>query len=136
MAKKPQTKGKTTPMTTETTGGKQSLETRLENARKLVAKYEAMLNAEKQINNVQVGDAGVTFKFGRSDKSRNEVGTVVGLSDTPQGRIVAIQTGEGIDVAIRKVRAADIISNPAADERNSAESGEEASADADPLAAE
>lgn len=134
MAKKPQQpKGTNTTVTTETNGGKQSLETRLANARALVAKYEAMLNSQAQINNVQVGDE-VTYKFGRSDKSRTESGTVTAVGDTPQGRVVAIQTGEGLDIVLRKVRAADILSNPSADARN-AEPANDA-ADADPLAAE
>lgn len=137
---KPTTKGKknnmeNTPATEATTGGKQSLEQRIAATEKLLAKYRAQLNAEKQINNVQVGDANVTFKFGRSEKSREETGTVIGIADTAQGKVVAIQVGEGIDIAIRKVRAADIISNPAADARN-AEGGEAPATDADPLAAE
>lgn len=125
-----------TDNTTPATGGKQSLEQRIIATRALLAKYEARLNAEKQINNVQVGDEGVTFKFGRSDKAREETGKVVAVADSSQGKVVSVLVGEGVDMAIRKVRAADIISNPSADERNAAEGGEEAATDADPLAAE
>jgi hypothetical protein len=130
------TKGNKKNMTTEApaAGGKLTLDQKIENTEKLLAKYKALRNSLAQINNVQVGDAGVTFKFGRSDKARTEVGTVIGIADSPQGKLVAIQTGEGIDVAVRKVRAADILSNPAADARN-AEGGEAAEA-GDPLAAE
>jgi hypothetical protein len=141
MAKKPQSKGNKTNMTTEantenTAGGKLTLEQKIANTEALLAKYRALQNSLKQINNVQVGDE-VTFKFGRAEKARDEKGSVIGIADTAQGKVVAIQVGEGIDVAVRKVRAADIVSNPAADARNAeAGEGETASADADPLAAE
>lgn len=138
MANKPKTKGKTT-MTDTTTAAvatKQSLEERLANAEKLVEKYKAQINAEKQINNVQVDDEGVTFKFGRAEKARELSGKIVAVADTDNGKVVSILCGEGVDIEIKKVRAADIISNPSADARNgeAAEGGD--AADADPLAAE
>lgn len=128
------TKGKKNMDNTENTGGKLSLEQRLENARKLVAKYEQQINALRQINNVEVGD-DVDFKFGRSEKARTLTGTVIAVADTDQGRMVAIQTGEGLDVETKKVRAADIITNRTADERGGDEAPAADNGDEDPLAA-
>ena len=97
---------------------KRSLEQRLADTLALAEKYRAEINSLRQINNVQVGDT-VTFKFGRAEKARNIAGTVIATGDTPQGKVAAISTGEGLDIKTVKVRAADIVSNPSADARNS-----------------
>jgi hypothetical protein len=116
-----------------------SLQERLEAARALVAKYEAQINSEAQINNVQVGD-DVSFTFGRADRARILTGVVSAVADTDTGRMAAVTVGSGLDVEIKKIRAADITENRTAATRIAPEAAAEAvSADAaggDPLNAE
>jgi len=128
-------KGTNKTMTTEaTTKTPMTLDEKIAMYENLVAKLKARRNSLAQINNVQVGDQGVTFNFGRGEKARVETGNVIAVGDSAQGKLVVIQTGEGLEIAQRKVRAADIISNPSADARN-AEGGEAAADAGDPLAA-
>lgn len=130
---KASTKGKQKTMTATTPEtGKRSLAQKIEATRALLAKYLALENSLAQINNVEVGD-DVTFKFGRAEKARNISGKIIAIGDTEQGRIVAVQTGEGLDVKTVKVRAADIVSNPSADARNAEDGEAPVEADADPL---
>lgn len=140
MAKPKSTQGKTTKMTDNTTVEaatvpvKRSLAERIEATRALLAKYLAEQNSLTQINNVEVGD-DVTFKFGRAEKARNLDGKVIAVGDTEQGRVVAVQTGEGLDVKTIKVRAADITEKRSADERSAPSDEAPASDDTDPLSA-
>jgi hypothetical protein len=131
MARKPK-KGTTQNMSETKTP--RSLAERLEAARALVAKYEAQINSEAQINNVQVGD-DVDFKYGKSNVGagvRTLTGTVQAVGDTDNGRVVVILVGEGIDIKPYKVRAADITANRTAETRNAAETAP----GGDPLTAE
>jgi preprotein translocase subunit YajC len=121
MSKKPVKKKATKTMTDQTNieavAAPRTLAQKLAAAELLVAKYRQQINAEKQINNVQVGDE-VTFNFGRAAKLRVLAGTITAVADTDLGRMVAIQTGEGLDVEIKKVRAADIVTNSTAATRD------------------
>lgn len=118
-----------TPLT-----GKRTLEEKITATRALLAKYLAEQNAEKQINNVQVGD-DITFNFGRADRVRSITGTVQAVADTDLGRVVSVLTGEGIDAELKRVRADAITENRTAASRAPEEAAPVAD-DADPLNAE
>lgn len=95
---------------------KMTTQAKLDQARLMVAKYEAQLAAEAIKNNIEAGDE-VTFNYGRGDSKKELSGTVLGIKDDANGRWVAISAGEGFDMQRYTVRTADITSNPTADKR-------------------
>lgn len=114
-----------------------TLEERLATAEASVARIKAQIVARDMLNNVEPGDS-VTFAYGRKDTARTLSGVVIGVGDgaATQGRVAAIQSGEGIDVTVYKVRVADILTNPTADERNGSTAEEAPASDTaseDPL---
>lgn len=98
---------------------KQTTEQKLANAKALVAKYEDQLRKEALANNVEIGD-DVTFNFGRKETKREISGKVTGVRDDANGRWVAVAVGEGFDATTYRIRSADILNNPKADERRNA----------------
>ena len=89
------------------------LEAKIEDAREDLAKAQTKLdallaqqaNADK-ITALKVGDS-VTFKYGRADKARDLTGTIVavGTDEKTKATVLAIQTGEGVDIQTVKVLA-------------------------------
>lgn len=99
----------------------------------LVAKYQAAINAEAILNNIELQDR-VTIKFGRAEKVRNIEGTVVGLNNTDNGLVVAVLSD---DFTPYKVNARDIVANASAAGRDAGSAEVDALdfvADVDPLA--
>lgn len=88
----------------------QTLEDKLANAKKLVAKIEQEIKTAAIVNNVEVGD-DVDFTFGRGDKKRSLKGEITAIKDTDTGKLVAIVTGEGFDLETFKVRVQEITEN-------------------------
>lgn len=92
------------------------LDERIKDAREGVAKAQAKLDKlliEKanrdRIENLAAGTA-IKFEYGRGDKRRVLEGTVVAIGDDPKlGRLLAVQSGEGLDVQTYKIRAADVL---------------------------
>ena len=92
------------------------LDERIKDAREDVAKAQAKLDKlliEKanrdRIENLAAGTA-IKFEYGRGDKRRVLDGTVVAIGDDPKlGRLLAVQSGEGLDVQTYKIRAADVL---------------------------
>ena len=92
------------------------LDERIKDAREDVEKAQAKLDkllAEKanrdRIENLATGTA-ITFEYGRGEKRRVLHGTVVAIGDDPKlGRLLAVQSGEGLDVQTYKIRAADVL---------------------------
>jgi hypothetical protein len=95
---------------------KKSLAEKLIDARNLVAKYEAELNSQALINNVEAGDT-VSFNFGRAEKKKTLTGTVTGVRDINLGRQVKVSVGEGFDAETKVIFARDITANPTAEAR-------------------
>jgi hypothetical protein len=98
----------------------------------LLAKYLKQKATEAIVTDIQVGD-DVTFSYGRKDGGRELIGTIaVGIAtDTvgTYGKYVGIETGEGFDKRVLKVRIGDITENRTANERTPA-------TESDPLNAE
>lgn len=91
---------------------------KLAQAQAMVAKYTAELTAERIRNNIQEGDA-ITFQFGRGDTRKEMTGSVLGVKDDANGRWIAVSAGEGFEMQTYRIRAADILTNAAADARGS-----------------
>lgn len=73
-----------------------------------IAKLEASKQNEAAIEALAVGQT-VSAEYGRAEKRRIITGLVVAVaSDDKQGKMLALQVGEGLDVQIIKVRAADV----------------------------
>jgi hypothetical protein len=91
---------------------------KLEAARALVAKYEQQLASEAIVNNIEVGD-DVDFIFGRGDKKRTLTGVViVGITELDGvGKVVGVESGEGFEKQVYKVRVSDLSANRTADGR-------------------
>jgi len=129
-------------MTNETTttavASKKTLEERILDAKRLVAKLEAEKAARDLINNVSVDDV-VKFKYGRAEKARVLQGTVVATKQTDQGLQLKVVVGEGFDAEDYKVFARDITENLTKASEPKAETQTEAAgaplSDADPLSA-
>jgi hypothetical protein len=97
-------------------------------AKERVAKLEAKIAAQQALNTTEVGD-NVTFIFGRGEKKRSLTGKVRAIKDVDGTRFASIEAAVGddeFDVAIVKVRVADITANATADERKAADTSEEA----------
>jgi len=92
------------------------LDERIKDAREDVAKAQAKLDKlmiEKanrdRIENLSAGTA-IKFEYGRGEKRRVLHGTVVAIGDDPKlGRLLAVQSGEGLDVQTYRIRAADVL---------------------------
>lgn len=92
------------------------LDERIKDAREDVAKAQAKLDKlliEKanraRIENLAAGTA-IKFEYGRGEKRRVLDGIVVAVGDDPKmGRLLAVQSGEGLDVQTYKIRAADVL---------------------------
>ncbi len=100
-----------------------TIEVRVEEARSAVAKAQATLAAlESELNNrtrfenLAAGQV-VSFEFGRAEKRRVLSGTILSVHEDPKGgKLLVVQTGEGLDIQINKVPASSIIFDAPADE--------------------
>lgn len=102
-----------------------TLQEKLAAAEALVEKYKREMAQEAIINDIGAGD-DVTFEFGRGDSKRHMTGTVAGLADTDQGKIVAVQVTDDSGLPdIKRVNIKSITANRSADARRGT--------DADPL---
>lgn len=94
------------------------LDARINDAREDVAKAQAKLDKllteqenRARIENLTTG-ALIKFEYGRGDKRRVLSGTVIAVGDDPKlGRLLAVHSGEGLDVQTYKIRAADVLFN-------------------------
>lgn len=93
-----------------------TIEVRVEEARAAVAKAQATLAAlESELNNrtrfenLAAGQV-VSFEFGRAEKRRTLSGTILSVHEDPKGgKLLVVQSGEGLDIQINKVPASSII---------------------------
>lgn len=93
-----------------------TIEVRVEEARTAVAKAQATLAAlESELNNrtrfenLAAGQV-VSFEFGRAEKRRTLSGTILSVHEDPKGgKLLVVQSGEGLDIQINKVPASSII---------------------------
>jgi hypothetical protein len=91
------------------------IDVRIEEAREDIVALErklAILINERDnraaLEGITVGTS-VTFEYGRGDKRRTMTGTVVATGDdAKQGRLLAVQVGEGLDIETLKIRAGDV----------------------------
>lgn len=92
------------------------LAVRVEEARAAVVKaqqnlaaLEAELNNRERYENLAAGQV-VSFEFGRAEKRRVISGTVKSIHDDGKGgRILVVESGEGLDIQINKVPATSVI---------------------------
>lgn len=88
-----------------------------EDIAKLEAKLAALLTLksnEAAIEGLTVGQV-VSAEYGRAEKKRVITGSITAIGTDPKlGRMLALSVGEGLDVQIIKVRAADVVFNVAA----------------------
>lgn len=81
------------------------------NAQAKLASLRKQKENESLIEQLAVGQR-ISAEYGRAEKRRLVTGTITAIGDDPKlGRLVAITIGEGLDVQLVKVRAADVIFN-------------------------
>lgn len=93
-----------------------SLEARIEEARSAVAKakvnlaaLESELNNRERYENLAAGQI-VSFEFGRAEKRRVVRGTIKSIHDDGKGgKLLVVESGEGLDIQINKVPATSVI---------------------------
>jgi len=108
-----------------------TLAEKLAAAEALVEKYKREIALETIKNDIADKD-DVDFSFGRGDSKRTMTGTVAGLADTDQGKIVAVSITDDAGLPeIKRVNIRDILVNRTADERRAAAVKD--GGDADPL---
>ena len=83
-----------------------------EDLEKAQARLDVLLLEQKnqdRIVGLKVGDE-ILFEYGRGEKRRELTGKVIAVGDDEkQGRMLAVQTGEGLDIQTLKIRAADVL---------------------------
>lgn len=105
-----------------------TLDQRITEAQAAVAKAQAALAAlvserdnRERYENLAAGQV-VSFEFGRAEKRRVISGTVKSIHDDGKGgRILVVESGEGLDIQINKVPATSVIFDAPAAEQQTAE---------------
>ena len=101
---------------TEQTTTTNLLDEKIKDAREDVAKAQSKLDKllleaanRDRILNLLPGTE-VSFEYGRGEKRRALAGKVVAIADDPKmGRVLAVVTGEGVDIETYKIRSSDVL---------------------------
>lgn len=101
---------------TENTEKTTLLDAKIKDAREDVEKAQAKLDRllaelanRERVESLAVGST-VSFEYGRGDKRRVLTGTIIAAGDDEkQGKLFAVQTGEGLDIANYKIKASDVL---------------------------